>query len=155
MGTTMKARLSLIATIFAGMASAGLTSCMSAQPPIGMPDPSVIGFTPGDGGRTTPPACESMTQRSGMRDAGFARPGVAFGCATYSNLAAMLARPTDLVAPVPYAGADAPLAASAVRRYDEGRAIPLSSDSSSSSSSSTSSPSSPSSTSTTGSSSGN
>ncbi|MHA7166072.1 CpaD family pilus assembly lipoprotein, partial [Burkholderia pseudomallei] len=29
------------------------------------------------------------------------------------------------VAPLPYAGADAALGASAVRRYDEGRATPL------------------------------
>ncbi|MCG5075274.1 CpaD family pilus assembly protein [Paraburkholderia sp. RG36] len=135
----MKARLSRIATILAGVACAGLASCMSAQPPIGMPDPSVIGFVPGDGGRATPPACAMLTQRSGMRDAGQARPGVAFGCATYSNLAAMLARPADLVAPVPYAGADAPLAASAVRRYEEDRTKPLNSDYSSTSSSSPSS----------------
>ncbi|HEX7913839.1 MAG TPA: CpaD family pilus assembly lipoprotein [Paraburkholderia sp.] len=116
-----------------------------SHPPLGMPDPSVIGFTPGDGGQATPPACETLTQRSGMRDAGFRRPGVAFGCATYSNLAAMLARPADLVAPLPYAGADAPLAASAVRRYEEDRAKPLNSDYSSSSSSSSNSaaPSSP------------
>ena len=134
----MNARLSLIATIFAGVACAGLTSCMSAQPPLGMPDPSVIGFTPGDGGRATPPACDSLTVRSGMRDAGQARPGVAFGCATYSNLATMLARPADLVAPVPYTGADAPLATSAVRRYEEDRAKPLNSDYSSTSSSSSS-----------------
>ncbi|WP_409077058.1 CpaD family pilus assembly lipoprotein [Paraburkholderia sp. FT54] len=132
----MNPRLSLIATILAGVASACLTSCMAARPPLGMPDPSVIGFTPGDGGRATPPACETLTQHSGMRDAGQARPGVAFGCATYSNLAAMLARPADLAAPMPYAGADAPLAASAVRRYQEDRAKPLSSDYSSSSSSS-------------------
>lgn len=135
----MNPRLSLIATILAGVASTCLTSCMSAHPPLGMPDPSVIGFTPGDGGRATPPACQPLTQRSGMRDAGWARPGVAFGCATYSNLAAMLARPADLVAPIPYAGADAPLAASAVRRYLEDRAKPLSPDDSSSSSSSPSS----------------
>jgi type IV pilus biogenesis protein CpaD/CtpE len=78
-----------------------------------------------------------------MVDAGSGRPGVAFGCATYSNLAAMLARPADLVAPVPYAGADASLAASAVRRYEEGRATPLISGSSTSPSSSSSSMTSP------------
>nr|WP_235993893.1 CpaD family pilus assembly lipoprotein [Paraburkholderia solitsugae] len=107
--------------------------------PLGMPDPSVIGFAPGDGGHAIPPQCETLDQHSKMVDAGSARPGVAFGCATYSNLAAMLARPADLVAPVPYAGADAPLAASAVRRYEEGRAAQLKSESASSSSSSPSS----------------
>ena len=93
-----------------------LAGCMSAQPPLGMPDPSVIGFMPGDGGHAVPPSCDALNQPSAMIDAGKHRSGVAFGCATYSNLAAMLARPADLVAPQPYAGADAPLAASAVRR---------------------------------------
>lgn len=102
-----------------------LSACMSAQPPLNLPDASVIGFTPGDGGHAVPPACAALNERSGMIDAGSARPGVAFGCATYSNLAAMIARPADLTAPIPYAGADAPLAASAVRRYEEGRVAPL------------------------------
>lgn len=135
----MNARFASIATVLASAACVGLTSCMSAAPPLGMPDPSVIGFAPGEGGHAIPPQCETLDQHSKMVDAGSARPGVAFGCATYSNLAAMLARPADLVAPVPYAGADAPLAASAVRRYEEGHAAPLKSESASSSSSSSSS----------------
>ncbi|EIP85002.1 hypothetical protein A33K_18273 [Burkholderia humptydooensis MSMB43] len=89
-----------------------------------MPDASVIGYDPRDG-RAVPPDCTTLEQPSHMVDAGFGRPGVQFGCATYSNLAVMLARPADLIAPQPYAGADAALAASAVRRYDEGRATPL------------------------------
>ena len=115
-----------MATVFAAAACTGLTSCMSAQPPLDMPDASVIRVTPGNHEQAAPPTCESLNQPSGMLDAGFARPGVAFGCATYTNLAAMLARPDDLIAPHPYAGADAPLAASAVRRYEEDRAKPLS-----------------------------
>lgn len=103
----------------------GLAGCMSAHPPFGLPDASVIGFTPGDDGRAVAPQCGTLNQPSHMIDAGLGRPGVAFGCATYSNLAAMLARPADLVAPQPYAGADAALGASAVRRYDEGRITPL------------------------------
>ena len=134
----MNARFTLIATVFASAASVGLAGCMST-PPLGMPDVSVIGFTPGDGGHAIPPSCEALNERSNMVDAGQARPGVAFGCATYSNLAAMIARPADLVAPLPYGGADAPLAASAVRRYEEGRVAPLNSSYSSSSSSSSSS----------------
>ncbi|PMS09727.1 hypothetical protein FNF07_09475 [Trinickia caryophylli] len=90
-----------------------------------MPDASAIGFVPGENGHAVPPSCDALNEPSAMIDAGQRRPGVAFGCATYSNLAAMLARPADLVAPQPYAGADAPLAASAVRRYEEGRAAPL------------------------------
>jgi pilus assembly protein CpaD len=130
----MNARLALVKTALGITASVALAGCMSAHPPLDMPDASVIGFTPGDGGRATPPSCEALDQPSHMIDAGAARPGIAFGCATYSNLAVMVARPADLVSPLPYAGADAPLAASAVRRYEEGRTIPLNPSSSSSSS---------------------
>jgi type IV pilus biogenesis protein CpaD/CtpE len=101
---------------------AALSGCMSAPPPLDMPDASVVGF---DGTRAVPPDCAKLEQPSHLVDAGFGRPGVAFGCATYTNLAIMLARPADLVQPIPYAGADAALGASAVRRYDEGRATPL------------------------------
>ncbi|TCG06966.1 hypothetical protein BZM27_22815 [Paraburkholderia steynii] len=121
----MKTCFTPIAAMLGGAACILLTSCMSTQPPLDMPDVSVIGFVPGDGGYLTPPACNALNQRSDMVDAGYARPGVAFGCATYSNLAAMIARPADVLAPVPYPGADAPLAASAVRRYEEGHAMPL------------------------------
>ena len=103
----------------------GLAGCMSEHPPLGMPDDTIIGFTAQDGGRAIPPQCDRLNQPSHMIDAGRGRPGVAFGCATYSNLAAMLARPADLVAPMPYAGADAALGASAVRAYEEGRTQPL------------------------------
>jgi len=98
---------------------------MSAHPPLGMPDDTVIGFTSDGGGRAIPPRCDQLNEPSHMKDAGRRRPGVAFGCATYSNLAAMLVRPADLVAPLPYAGADAALGASAVRAYEEGRTQPL------------------------------
>ena len=140
----MKPRVIFIVTVLAGAASVGLTSCMSA--PLGMPDASVIGYVPGEnGGHAVPPSCEALSQEAPMRDAGMQRPSVAFGCATYSNLAAMVARPADFVSPRPYAGADAPLAASAVRRYEEGHAIPLSGaySTTSSSSSSSSPPASP------------
>lgn len=103
----------------------GFTGCMSAHPPLGMPNDSVIGYTSAGGGHAIAPQCDELNQPSHMIDAGRGRPGVAFGCATYSNLSAMLARPADLVAPVPYAGADAALGADAVRAYEEGRAHPL------------------------------
>ncbi|WP_175829297.1 CpaD family pilus assembly lipoprotein [Burkholderia cepacia] len=90
----------------------------SAPPPVNLPDARTIGF---DGARAVPPDCATLMQPSHLVDAGYARPGVPFGCATYSNLAAMLARPEDLVAPVPYGGADAQAAADAVRRYVEDR----------------------------------
>ncbi|WP_179400905.1 CpaD family pilus assembly lipoprotein [Burkholderia guangdongensis] len=110
-----------------------LGGCMSAPPPLGMPDVSAIGYDTRDGGRAIPPDCAQLNQRSHLVDAGFARPGVAFGCATYTNLATMLARPEDIVAPLPYAGADASRAADAVRRYEEGRTTPLSAPSTTSS----------------------
>lgn len=123
----MRARIVTLISLCGAVcaASASLTGCMSDHPPLGMPDTSVIGYDPRDGGHAVPPQCNQLQQSSHMIDAGAGRPGVAFGCATYGNLAAMLARPADLVAPLPYAGPDAALAASAVRRYDEGRVKPL------------------------------
>ena len=106
-------------------AASGLGGCMSEHPPLGMPNDAVIGYSSENGGRALPPQCDQLNQPSHMVNAGRGRPGVAFGCATYANLAAMLARPADLVAPVPYAGADAALGASAVRAYEEGRTQPL------------------------------
>ncbi|TKC86257.1 hypothetical protein FAZ69_20585 [Trinickia terrae] len=98
------------------LAPLALAGCLSAPPPRGMPDSSVIGF---NGTQAVPPDCEQLVERSHFVDAGFRRPGVAFGCATYTNLAGMLARPEDLVDSVPYGGADAGTAAQAVRRYEE------------------------------------
>jgi hypothetical protein len=123
----MRARIVTLFSLCGALcaASASLTGCMSGHPPLGMPDASVIGYDPHGGARAVPPQCGQLDQPSHMIDAGAGRPGVAFGCATYGNLAAMLARPADLVAPLPYAGADAGLAAGAVRRYDEGRVKPL------------------------------
>ena len=115
-----------LATVAAVAALLGLPGCMSAHPPLGLPDATVIGFDPHNAGRAVPPDCTRLAVPSHMIDAGTARPDVAFGCATYSNLAAMLARPADIVDPLPYAGADATLGASAVRRYEEGRTAPLS-----------------------------
>jgi type IV pilus biogenesis protein CpaD/CtpE len=48
-----------------------------------------------------------------------------WGCATYTNLAAQLAHPEDIVKPQTLGPADAAVAASAVRRYELGRVIPL------------------------------
>lgn len=112
----MLSRLSSLALL------AAISGCMSAPPPLGMPDSSVVGF---DGMHAVPPDCATLQQPSRLTDAGFARPGVAFGCATYTNLAIMLARPADLVRPIPYGGADAAIGASAVRRYEEERTTPL------------------------------
>jgi hypothetical protein len=117
----------IVSSAAALVGTSSLTGCMSEHPPLGMPNDSVIGYTSEGGGRAIAPQCDQLNQPSHMIDAGRGRPGVAFGCATYSNLAAMLARPADLVAPLPYAGADATLGASAVRAYEEGRTHPLNS----------------------------
>ncbi|AOJ70201.1 MULTISPECIES: CpaD family pilus assembly lipoprotein [Burkholderia] len=107
-----------VRTIAFALTPLALASCLSAPPPLDLPDASAIGF---DGVRAVPPDCGRLAEPSHFVDAGYRRPSVAFGCATYRNLAAMLARPEDLVAPVPYAGADAAFAADAVRRFMEDR----------------------------------
>ncbi|QQK00816.1 hypothetical protein JG536_21380 [Burkholderia ambifaria] len=107
-----------VRTILFALLAPALAGCLSAPPPINLPDARAIGF---DGVRAVPPDCAALMQPSHLVDAGFGRPGVPFGCATYTNLATMLARPEDLVAPVPYGGADAQVAADAVRRYVEDR----------------------------------
>ncbi|KVD79248.1 hypothetical protein WS62_27760 [Burkholderia sp. ABCPW 14] len=107
-----------VRTMVCALTPLALASCLSAPPPLDLPDASIIRF---DGVHAVPPDCIQLTEPSHLVDAGFRRPSVAFGCATYRNLAAMLARPEDLVAPAPYAGADAAGAADAVRRFIEDR----------------------------------
>lgn len=102
--------------------AAVLCGCMSTPPRIGMPDASVIRQ---HDGRALPPDCAPLVDRSDFLDAGTPRPSIAFGCATYTNLAAMLVRPADLTDPVPFGGADAVPAGAAVRRYETGKVTPL------------------------------
>jgi len=92
------------------------------KPPIGMPDASVIGY---DGRHAVPPDCRRLAAPSLLLDGGLPRPSVAWGCATYTNLAAQIVNPRDLVAPERLGPADAAVAASAVQRYETGRVIPL------------------------------
>jgi type IV pilus biogenesis protein CpaD/CtpE len=92
------------------------------QPPRTMPDASVIGY---NGRNVVPPDCDQLTRSSLLTDAGWRRPSMQWGCATYSNLAAQVANPKDLVAPGPLGPADAAVAASAVRRYETGRVMSL------------------------------
>lgn len=54
-----------------------------------------------------------------------ARPQIAFGCATYTNLANSVARPRDLTEPGSYGGQHADTAASAVTRYRQNAVTPL------------------------------
>jgi pilus assembly protein CpaD len=98
----------------------GATGCF--QPPRNMPNDTVIGF---DGKNALAPDCESLSRPAILTDAGLRRPSMQWGCATYTNLAAQLARPADIVAPQPLAPANGATAASAIRRYETGHVIPL------------------------------
>jgi type IV pilus biogenesis protein CpaD/CtpE len=100
------------------------------KPPRSMPNESVIGY---DGHDAVPPDCANLTRSSNLTDAGFGRPSMAWGCAYYTDLAAQIANPKDLVEPRKLGPADAAVAASAVSRYETGRVIPLDSETSRSS----------------------
>jgi pilus assembly protein CpaD len=106
--------------VCSSVATLALGGCL--QPPRGMPDPSVIGY---DGHDILPPDCKSLKRPSLLLDGGVPQPSVAWGCATYTNLAAQVADPQDLVAPHAVGPADAAVAASAVRRYESGHVTPL------------------------------
>jgi pilus assembly protein CpaD len=106
--------------IFVCAVVASVSGCF--KPPRGMPDESVIGF---DGKSALPPDCASLARPSVLTDAGWHRPQMEWGCATYTNLAAQVANPKDLVAPQTLGRADAAVAASAVHRYETGHLIPL------------------------------
>lgn len=109
--------LSILAAVAFAVSATG---CF--KPPRTMPEASVIGF---DGTTAVPPDCASLTRSSLLTDGGFRRPGMQWGCATYTNLAAQVARPEDIVNPRTLGPADAAVAASAVHRYETGRVIEL------------------------------
>lgn len=101
--------------------AATLAGCFP-QPPRGMPDSSVIGF---DGTHAVAPNCDALTQPSTAIDAGEHRPSMEWGCATYSNLAAQIAHPSDLVSPKSLGPANGAVAAAAMQRYETGQVIKL------------------------------
>lgn len=92
------------------------------EPPIAMHGIETIGY---DGKNAIPPDCSQLVEHSVVFDAGFRRPSMAWGCATYTNLAAQIAQPSDLVAPHPLTPADGQVAADAIRRYQTGKVTPL------------------------------
>jgi pilus assembly protein CpaD len=98
----------------------GLSGCI--KPPFTMPNDSVIGY---DGKHALPPDCDALSRPAVLTDAGVHRPSMQWGCATYTNLAAQVAHPADIVAPQTLGPADGATAASAMRRYETGRVIPL------------------------------
>lgn len=79
-----------------------------------------------DDGRwvAVPPECTSLHQDT-LRGPFDDRSWVAFGCATYTNLANSVAKPRDLVAPASYAGQQPDAAAAAVTRYRENKITPI------------------------------
>lgn len=93
----------------------------------GMPGPNVIKVTQdaGSGLRAVPPDCSALAQPSQYNKADDLRMSVAFGCATYTNLANQVARPKDLVQPESYAGQSADTAGAAIQRYRENAVTPL------------------------------
>lgn len=110
----------LLSLLLAGVFAVAASGCF--KPPINMPSASVIGY---NGKTAVPPDCDSLTRPSLLTDAGIRRPSMQWGCATYTNLAEQLAYPEDAVHPQTLGPADAAVAASAVRRYETGRVIPL------------------------------
>lgn len=94
---------------------AALGACMSQRPPLGLPNAQSMQF---DGTHALGPNCASLALPSTIGDPDLTEhPSIPFGCATYSNLAAQLARPSDVVQPAPYAGGDGGVAGRAVQRY--------------------------------------
>jgi pilus assembly protein CpaD len=110
----------LIALMLVCTVGAGTGGCV--EPPRTMPDQSVIQF---DGHLALPPDCASLARPSVLTDAGWRRPQMEWGCATYTNLAAQLAHPQEIVKPESLGPADAAVAASAVHRYQTGRVTAL------------------------------
>ena len=92
-----------------------------------MPDPAVIQRVQLANGREVllPPDCAPLFQPSRLDQLDDRRPGIAFGCATYTNMAHSIARPQDLNRPAAYAGQDARTAGSAVQRYLDNDVTPL------------------------------
>ncbi len=72
----------------------------------------------------TAPDCAALVTPSEAEDAAV-RPRMSFGCATYANLAAMVADPADLESGRSLAGPDGAVTAAGVERYQNGKVTPL------------------------------
>src|SRR5690554_5034765 len=83
-----------------------LTACVFPRKDFSsVPDPSVIQVTQtGSTYQAVPPDCGPLLQPSQLNKADDLRMSIAFGCATYTNLAEQVADPGDMVAPKAYRG---------------------------------------------------
>ncbi|MBV6272983.1 CpaD family pilus assembly protein [Alcaligenaceae bacterium CGII-47] len=91
-----------------------------------VPDASVITVRQtGSLYEAIPPECAGMLQPSQYNKADDLRMSIAFGCATYTNLAEQVAQPRDLIHPATYRGQSAEAAAQAATRYRENKVTPL------------------------------
>ncbi len=92
----------------------------------GVPDPGVIRLTQHNGQwRAEAPDCQALLQPSQYNNPDNMRLSIAFGCATYTNLAASLARPGDLANPPAFGGTPADTSRLAVERYRLNNVEPL------------------------------
>ncbi|MEK6347511.1 MAG: CpaD family pilus assembly lipoprotein [Burkholderia sp.] len=128
MSTEFRLRPALATAALAAMLA--LAGC--ADPSLNVVDASAIRVGP-DGVPVID--CGPLAEPSVLTDGGSQRPAMQWGCATYTNLAAQVANPQDLVAPAKLGPADGAVAAAAVRRYQTGRVKSLDNGTSSSSSS--------------------
>lgn len=102
-----------------------LSGCFPTRDLAGLPGVDAITVTRGADGSyiAVPPDCNALIQPSQVSSVNNPQPGIAFGCATLTNLSAQVADPRDLVEPDSYAGQHADTAGSAVTRYREGKVI--------------------------------
>lgn len=92
----------------------------------GVPDPSVITVNQvGPGLQAVKPDCSKLLQPSQYNKPDDLRMSIAFGCATYTNLAEQLARPEDLATPKAYRGQSPDTAGAAITRYRNNEVTPL------------------------------
>lgn len=108
-------------------ASLLLAGCFPAKEYASIPDVNTITVRRDAYGNyvAIPPDCEKLLQPDLYNATHNLRPDIAFGCATYTNLAAQIANPKDLVAPKSYEGQHADTASSAVTRYREDKVIDI------------------------------
>jgi hypothetical protein len=107
--------------------SMGLSACTFPRKDFSsLPDARVITVKQaGAGYQAVAPECSRLLQPSQYNKADDLRMSIAFGCATYANLADQLARPDDLILPKSYRGQSSDTAADAVARYRENKVTPL------------------------------